>query len=339
MSLGFSLIVALALCIYSCGPTETVINAPQSEWELLVLTDSVPSKYVLINQPANEIADTDLFRSLSSGGIGGRVTKIMTFRDNIYVILPDIKKVEVLNAVTFARKTTFDFSATNKIPSDIIFANATTGYIAFGNTSVVSLVDITNFKVVRDIEVGAGPVSFEVKENQIYCALQRENTVAVLDSRTNAVTTKIPVSQAPTVLKFTRLGTNLAVLCLGGGKIDNSPKSPARVSVVNVQQRSVIGETLLNITADSSNETARGMVVTENDFAYVPASQALLKIDIRRFNRSTVLRGSFRSINYNSIRNELLIADSAKCIIAETEAGEVKEIIPLRVSPSFIFSR
>ncbi len=328
----------LMFVLAGCSPTETVFNAPESDWQLLALTDESPSRLVLLDQPSNIVSSDNLFKVIGASGIGGRVSKIVSFREYVYVILPEQRKIEVLSSVTYQRKTTLDFSASGKTPVDIIFANATTGYIAFSNSSVLSVVDVTVFKVALDIEVGQGPIALAVQDNQVFCALQRDNSVAFIDSRTNTVAAKIPVPQAPTYMKLT-VGGNLAVLSLGGGKIDNSPRTPGRVSIVSISRRVILGQTAISIASDSTSELPRGMAVTESDFAYIPLSKTLIRVDTRRYSRSLVMDGKFSSINYNPIRTELLLADSASCTILNPETGELTSKIPLSFKPNILMSR
>lgn len=338
--------LSMAVIFLSCGPIESVINAPQSDWQLLAVSPERPSRLVVFNQPSNTVAENNAFSVLGASGIGGRVSKIVTFRENIYVFLPDERRIEVLSSATYARRATLDFSASGRVPADIAFANATTGYIAFSEGSSVGVVDITVFRVVATIDVGQGPVDLETQGNVMYCALQRENTIAIIDSRTNAVTAKIPVPPAPTFMGVSVNGRTLVVVSAGGGKFDNSPRSAGRVAFVDIASRSIRAQSVLTNTADSTNDVPRGFAITELDFAFVPMNSSLLRLDTRNFVRSTLNTNvNYRNIAYNPIRSELLImaADStgtgASCLVADPQTGNISSTIRLPFQATVLNSR
>jgi len=326
-----------ALLIYSCVPSERVINPPESDWQLLASTPDSSTRLVLINQPSNEIASQNLFSVLGANGIGGRVSKMVAFRENLYVLLPEQRRIEVLNAFDYRRRFTLNFAAQNRIPADIAFANATTGYIAFSNGSVVGVIDITALErgIVSEIPVGNAPIDLEVQENQIYCALQRGSAVAVIDSRTNSVTARISVGAAPTFLGVASNGRVLIAVGLGGGRVDASPRSVARATFVSLTNRTVLSFTPLSVQIDSLDQVPHGLVVTENNVAFVPINRSLVRLDARSFSRSIGVSGIFRSISYNPVRNEILLADSLQrgCTIVDPETSEIRSTISLPFRP------
>jgi DNA-binding beta-propeller fold protein YncE len=335
-------LVVLAMTTNSCVPREIVINPPESDWQLLALSPEPQSRLVVFNQPANTLANNNLFAVLGASGIGGRVSKIVPFREHIYVFLPEQRRIEVLSSATYMRRTTLDFSQADRIPSDIVFANATTGYIAFSNTSVVSVLDITVFRVVSDIQVGQGPVELEVQENQIYCALQRDNALAIIDSRLNAVTARLPMPTAPTFLGLTPNGRFLMVVSAGAGKFDNAPRTVGRVTFVELATRRVVSQSPLSTTLDSLTDTPRGLAITERDFAFIPLNNTLIRFETRRYTPSLVRTNvQFRTITYNPVRAELLLLDSARsgCVVADIETGQQNAFIPLPFRASLLISR
>jgi DNA-binding beta-propeller fold protein YncE len=328
----FAMLFAMITACDIEGPTPV---APNGDWQLLVVTDEAVSRLLVISQPDNKVVNANLFLNADSvRGIGGRVGKIFTFRENVYVLMPEQQRIEVLSATTYRRVATLNFAAQGRTPTDIIFTNATTGYIAFSNASVLSVLDITNFTIASEIQVGRAPVAFDVRGNQIYCAVRDENVVVVIDSRNapaSAVTTRIPVPTAPEFLRITPNGSEIVVLSVGGG----SPRTAARASLINIAEKRVTREaTLFFNAADSSTDRGYGLVLTERDFAYIPMNNALIRLDTRSLGRAIVLEGMYRSITYNPNRTELLVASADSntvptCTILNPANDSTKAIIRL----------
>jgi hypothetical protein len=362
------LVVLCSIVCISCTINEPTPSKPEGDWQLLVLTDENPSRYVVLSQPDNRVVNPNLFSATDSvvgapdtvRGIGGRVAKIVVFQDVLYAIIPESRKIEIFSATTYRRLARLDFTTQGRTPADIVFANATTGYIAFSDATVVGVFDInstaidsrgvtSNFSVPRTIEVGRNPVALEVRGNQIFCAVRGENAIVQIDTRTNAVVARIPVATAPQFLRLNAAGDEVLVLSAGGGRFDSSPRTAVRVSRINIENRRVVQEAPIFVdAADSTNEVATGFVVTDRDYAFATLRTALVRLDIRNlFDRSATLSGAFRSISYNPIRNELLLAtvDStgvASGVIANTNDGTQILTLPLqaiRAAPRFIISR
>jgi YVTN family beta-propeller protein len=342
------LLTSCLLFLSSCLPFEENPPRPAGDWQVLIVTDEPNSRYVeyaVLQAGAGrnaakldaQILNANLFLGKDSArGIGGRVTKIYTFRDNLYVFLPEQRRIEVLSSTTYRSVATLDFTAQNRTPADIIFANATTGYIAFSDASVLGVLDVTNFTVPRDIPVGRNPVALEVQGNQIYCALRGDNQIAILDSRTNAVTARIPTPPAPQYIKLTVSGLDLFVVSAGAGRFDNNAPTSPRVSRINLAMRRITQQAPLFNSPDSLTENAYGLAVTDQDFAYIPTNKALYQVDIQNvFFIQNTLDGVFRSVTYNPIRNEVVLPESdsagvvSSCLIVNPRTGRDSLVVPL----------
>jgi DNA-binding beta-propeller fold protein YncE len=334
---GFVTLFALiTACDFLIEPNPRPI-APEGDWQLLVTTDEAISRLLVLSQPDNKIVNPNLFLNVDSArGIGGRVSKMFTFRENIYVFLPEQRRIEVLSSTTYKRVKQLNFSDQGRIPTDIIFANATTGYIAFSNASVLGVLDATNFTVSGEIQVGRSPLALDVRGNQVYCAVRDENVVVVIDSRNapaNAVTARIPVPSAPEFLRVTPNGSEILVISTGSG----TPRTAARASLINIADRRVSREaTLFFNAADSSTDRGYGLVLTERDFAYIPMTSSLIRLDTRSFARAIVLEGAYRTITYNPNRAEILVASadssgSPTCTIFSQANDSIKANVRLDV--------
>jgi hypothetical protein len=349
---GFAVLIALIFSVITAcdflienTPRPT---PPEGDWQLLVTTDEAVSRLVVLSQPNNKVVNQNLFLNIDSArGIAGRVSKTYTFREFIYVFLPEQRRIEVLSATTYKRIKTIDFAAQGRIPTDIIFINATTGFIAFENASVLSVLDINEnaFKITSDISVGRNPVALGVRQiessniNEIYCAVRGENQIIVIAGNSSGnnipytITERIPVAASPEFLQVNANKSELIVVSSGGG----TPRTASRISLIDCNTKRVTREaTLYFDAADSSTDKGYGLAATERDFAYIPMSKALIRVDTRTLARAIVLEGVYRSISYNPNRSEILVvtADSSNsptCTILSQANDSVKANLRLDV--------
>jgi hypothetical protein len=370
--------LALVLAVFGCFPNEPTPDRPSGDWQVLALTDEANSRYIeyavsqasaaksgAITRLTALVVNPNLFLGKGASGIGGRVSKIRTFRPYVYVFLPEQRRIEILDGTTYQSLKTLDFTAQNRIPSDIIAVNATTSLIAFENDVVLSKLDtspddkgVTRFILAGDIVVGRNPVALEVRQiestniNEVYCALRGDNQIAVITANGQnaySVTARINVPTAPQYLQVTVSKQDLLVVSAGGGRYDASPRTALRVCRINLGMRRVTQQAPVVNTADSTTEVAYGLAVTDQDFAYIPTNKALYQVDVQNiFATQNTLDGTFRSVNYNPIRNEVLVAevDSANmttsCIIVNPRNGRDSLVVPLpdlRVRPRQVFTK
>lgn len=358
--------LALTLAMFACVPNEPTPDRPSGDWQVLAITDEANSRYIEyavsqasavtsggVKKLTARVNNANLFLGKDSiRGIGGRVSKVYSFRDNLYVFLPEQKRIEIISSTTFRPVKTLDFTAQNRIPTDIIFANATTGYIAFENATVLAVIDISSigsFVIAREIEVGRNPVALQVQGNQIYCALRGENQVIILDSRDTVVKARIPVPTAPVFIGLTVSGQDLFVVSAGGGRYDNLPRTAPRASRISLSTQRITQQAPIVNTADSTTEAVYGLVVTDQDYAYIPMSRALYQVDVQNVLLSqSTLEGVYRNVGYNPIRNEVLVAEidsvgmSASCIIINPRTGKDSLVVPLtdlRARPKLLLTK
>ncbi len=315
------LVLCVALCaLDACVPTVPAVPLTEGDWQLLAVTDEPVSRLLLLSQPRNGIANPNLFLNVDSlRGIGGKVRKIAlptgAFREYVFVVMPEEFKIEVLSATTYRRITTISFANERREPSDIVAVNATTAYIAFRNAPMLTVFDLFNIRIARDIRVGNSPVSaLDVIGNQLFCALQDENTVAVVatnytgSNATEAIVARIPVPRAPQFLGHTANGSELIVVCAGGGP----QRLASRIAIVDVAERRLVREaTLFTDAADSSSDRPYGLAITDRAFAYIPMNKDLARVDVRSLARASILPGTFRNVSFSPERLEIVVADSS----------------------------
>jgi len=185
----------------------------------------------------------------------GKIDFISKFRDNYYLINSSNKKIFVIkisNIANFLSKTlneipveVVDFSEMNLTPISICFPNATDGYIAFDNSTIIGILDLTNnkFSNISSININNIPsnVAAYFPGNQVYVACQNNNKVFVIDTRTNTIEDSIEITDRPTFLKFTTDGKYCAVVSTGNGKNNNNSNeiTEAKLSIIDVKKREI----------------------------------------------------------------------------------------------------
>lgn len=372
-------VFTLVLAVIACEPNEPTPDRPTGDWQVLALTDEANSRYIeyavsqasavkagAVTRFTAQVINANLFLGKDSQrGIGGRVSRVRSFRPYVYVFLPELRRIEILEEATYRHVKTLDFTAQNRIPSDIVFVNATTCLIAFENDVVLSKLDTSpddggaiKFVLAGDIPVGRHPVALEIRQsdspniNEVYCALRGDNQIAVISANgANAFTViaRINVPTAPQYLNISVSEQDMIVVSAGGGRFDNLPRTAPRVSRINLTSRLVTQQAPIVTTADSTTETAYGLAVTDQDFAYIPMSKALYQVDVQNVLRTqSTMDGTFRNVNYNPIRSEVLLAEvdsvgmGVSCIIVNPKNGRDSIIVPLpdlQVRPRQVFTK
>jgi DNA-binding beta-propeller fold protein YncE len=365
------------IALLSCEPFEPTPERPFGDWQILTITDEANSRYVeyavsqaslttvgKIDRLTAKIINENLFRGKDTvRGIGGRVSKVVRFFDNIYVFLPEQRKIEVLSETTYRSVATLDFTVQNRIPLDIVFINATGGYIIFENASVLTEYDVLSRKTTIDIEVGRNPSALAVRTDErqgiseVYCALRGDNQVVVIKTNGanpstgahNEIVARIPVPTAPQYIQVTPDKENLIVVSAGGGRFDNTPRTALRASRIDLRRRVLTQQAPVVNTADSTTETAYGMVLTTQDKIYIPTRNALYELSIAQlFENQIALDGAFRGVHYSPVRGEVLVAevDSASmavsCIIVSQARGKNSTLVPLidlKARPKLLFTK
>jgi YVTN family beta-propeller protein len=313
----------LSVILVSCTKDEQVINNYKDTWRFVATTDSDTPALMLVQMPNDSIINNDVFLTANGVTLSGKVQRIVEFQNMLYLFIPSKFKIEVLSKNDYKRVATIDFSASGMEPSDICFPNATTGYVAHGKDTSVSVVDITVFKVARTIKVGVNPVSITCSGNQIYVANRGDNTISVLDSRDNTQKTTITVPTAPSYIDMTSDGTKIVVISLGAGKLGGpEAKTAALASVIDTASKTI--ERTIDMgynTTTSIDQLPHGLTITNSDWAYVPCQDNVLDFDAR-FGTQMFLAmpGNYFNVLYNPRRNELLM-------VQDNGSGDVLQVI------------
>jgi len=234
------------------------------------------------------------------------VTRFRTFRDELFILRADTPEIIVLANDTLRERARIDCRAWG-MAQDIAFANATTAYATHPSSNVVSIIDLTTYSIVRTIRVDSLP-------NGIAAACSGSGTVAIIDSRSNAVETTIAVNHSPFFIEPDATGEQFAVVSLGDGRLNDNARTVPTLSLINLIRRTVTSTVDLTARAsEGPQQNASGLVVTASDYAYVPVQNGLLQISTRGRGRASAVQfEDYRSICYNPNRAELLCVKQDK---------------------------
>lgn len=298
--------IIYCLCILflsACAKDIPVYNTTDQTYSIF-LSDS-SGKIARVTMPDARIADNNYYFTVNNENINGAVTWMKEFRDNIYLGIPSQYRVIVINKYSFKKVGQFDFSISQRIPSDIAFVNATNAYIAHENDSTISLVDLYSFNVARNVPCGKNPVALAAIEQQVFVACQGDNTIRRIDARTNTIVATYSTAPVPTLLtniqddNLVSDKRRLLLVCKG-----NESES-ASVSLMDING-AMTGTYTIALAA--GKELPRATAITKTDFAFIATQTSVWRYDIRKPEAPRRLSPSAaQDIYYNIRRNELIV--------------------------------
>ena len=298
--------IIYCLCILflsACGKDIPVYNTTDQNYSIY-LSDST-GNIARVTMPDARIADNNYYFTVNNDNINGAVTWMKEFRDNIYLGIPSQYKVIVINKFSFKKVGQFDFSVSQRIPTDMAFVNATNGYIAHENDSTISLVDLYKFTVARSVPSGKNPIAVAAIEQQVFVACKGDNTVCRIDSRTNSIVARYSTPPMPALLNNIQDDNvaaekrRLLLVCQG------NDAQPASVSLMDING-GITGTQNINLAG--GKEIPRAVAITTTDFAFIATQTSVWRYDIRKPETPRRLSPSAaQDIYYNIRRNELIV--------------------------------
>ncbi len=315
------LFAASLLLAVGCKPEELTVNQPYEDWTLLALSGN-GTELSVIDQPENSLVQQDAYKATNGTSLPTGITSVVEFRDTLYFISPSEMKIEVATKFWgYKHVATLDFSSMGLKPADIAFPNATSGYIVFSNRSEVGVVDITQLftddmdKIfIKTIPVGNNPVSIAALGNKLLTANLGDNSVTVIDSRTLSAVKTIPVHTAPLFIRTDSDGKEAVLVSAGAGKISTGEAQTAsRVQFISEETLEVTRSlTLYDKPTDSLSSMPLGLVVSNDEFAFVPLSTSLILVNTRQKQPSirNIERKVYQHIFLNATRNEVVTLDT-----------------------------
>lgn len=312
------LVFMLTLLFAACKQDEKVINSFDDENKVLMsVVEANGTSIKLADLFNNKIITEDVVDAANGFKISDTISKIISFREHIFLLSPSTYKIYVLNYNDFKMVDTVDFLDEMLEPTDICFANATDAYIAHGNSNKLTLLDLTNLKPALQITVGNHPIALAASGNQIYVANYTDNNVSVVDSRTNREEAKIQTGVGPKFVGIRSNGKECVVVAEGAGKNGTEPlKSEAICTIIDVATRNILANTAIGFGTISALEAIpQSLAISDKDYAFIPTETNLLKINLRtRTSVSNVGKYKYSYIVNNSYRQEVVM-------IMEDESG------------------
>jgi len=338
-----NLILFLNVLLFISCNEEKIINDVIVNQKFVLAVDSANPKLVLYDTK-DGILSNDIYFENNGKNIPGDISKITEYGGMLFLLMPNIYKIEIIDKITFKSLATIDFSNERLEPTDICFANSTDAYICHGNDTALTLLDIYNMAIARKITVGKNPVSIACAGNQIFVANQSDNTVSVVDSRTHKEEAELKVSTAPCLVAVNGENEKALVISLGDGKINSSQTKTAAVATfIDIATRKTGKKVELGtLKTKALDQHPLKLILTLNDWAYIQTKTHLLRLDAKRESGINTLSSEYnRDIVYHKLRNQILVvkgqgngvqilnANNAGKILSFTIDNQIRTIYPL----------
>ena len=325
----FALMISI---IISCSSNEKTINPVETSSQVLAAIETGEVK--LINLPDFKEVNSDILAGKLSFQLTGPITNMKKFGEYLYLSARKDCKIIVLDLKTFELKATIDFSDKQAEVGEIAFPNSTDAYVVHPNKDFVSIIDITVFKIARQITVGTGPSSIDVSGNQIIVTNKLSNDVSIIDSRTHSQVALIAVAPMPSFTKVTNDGKYAVVVSTGYGKSDSTQqKTPAVVTFINILGKSINNQINLGYAQlDPVQQNPVGLVVTPNDWAFVATSENMFRVDLKnKTDINLVVRRNFVNEIYDAANQKIILfstlSKSNLIIQCNDKTGSIKDLV------------
>lgn len=334
----FNYIILLAvLLIGACAPEENIVTPNQDFWTLFSIPTNENTVY------SEKVSGITLSERKSIHVGDSKINKVYIYRDQLFVLFPEAKSIKILNRLNNAELHTIDFSSMQKKPISMAFGNATTGYVIFENDSIVMLYDILNKKLAGSIVVGQNTIDIITglgdRQNQVFVANLGSNTISHIDTRTNKVEKQYAVLTAPRFLSNDPTGTKLVYVSEGAGKTNGAvTRTTAGIGFIDIDKKVLLAQmTISTRDIDSIDAVPSGLAVTANEWAFVPFSNGLVRVDTREYKTySTISRNVYSGIVYNNRRREVLAIKGNDIQVLNDNSGLVQRVLQTNLPLRFI---
>lgn len=323
----YCLLFIISVIGIGCNGDTPVFNNTDQTYNIFLSDNN--GKVARVTLPDTKVQDADHYKTVNKEELKGAVEWMNEYRDNVFLGIPSQYQIVVVSKADFKKVGVYDFSATGKVPTSICFANATNAYVTHDNDSVISLVDLINYKVARFIPCGKNPISIAAIENQLFVTCRGDNTIRRIDTRTNAVTGVYGTSPNPSIItnandeRLAASERRMVLVC------DGNNSEPASISKVDINGTITDKQSVIGVGANPVLETPSDIAITNTDFAFITTQTSIWRYDIRK---SGVVRrvstSSAQGISYNDRRNELIIRRNANSVqIAQASDTKVLSTI------------
>ncbi|MFM8839902.1 MAG: hypothetical protein ACKOFB_02240 [bacterium] len=328
----------ILLLLSSCAPEENVVTPNQDVWTLFTIPINENAIYSEKVSGSTLSDRKKIFESTST------IRKVYVYRDQIYVLNPELYSITILNRSNYAVVNAIDFSQQQKKPISMAFGNATTAYVIFEKDSIVMLYDILNKKTASIIKVGKNTVDIMTgngdRQNQLFVANMESNTISHIDTRTNRVEKEYAVLTAPKFLSNDPTGAKLVFVSEGAGKSSiGGDRGTSGIGFIDIDKKIMLAQmTISTRDADSAEAIPAGLVVSANEWAFIPFSNGLVRVDTREYKTyTTISRNIYSGIMYNERRKEILALKGNEVHVLNDNSGLVQRVLQYNQPLQFIF--
>lgn len=328
----------ILLLLSSCAPEENVVTPNQDVWTLFTVPINENAIYSEKVSGSTLSDRKKIFESTS------KMRKVYVYRDQIYVLNPELYSITILNRSNYAVVNAIDFSQQQKKPISMAFGNATTAYVIFEKDSIVMLYDILNKKTASTIKVGKNTVDIMTgngdRQNQLFVANMESNTISHIDTRTNRVEKEYAVLTAPKFLSNDPTGAKLVYVTEGAGKSSGGGnRGTSGIGFIDIDKKIMLAQmTISTRDADSADAIPAGLVVSANEWAFIPFSNGLVRVDTREYKTyTTISRNIYSGIVYNDRRREILALKGNEVHVLNDNSGLVQRVLQYNQPLQFIF--
>jgi len=206
LNLAIYLVVA-SLLFVSCSDDDNDSIPNVSVDGIYVLNEGSTNGSISFIDKASGEVTLNYFESVNSLPLG-KFPQSMTFSDEYALITATTTTgagyVEIVDKVTFKHVesiTDLSYPRDITVVGDIAYVSNGSGANA-GDKNEVLVIDLTTLKIVKRIEVGAGPEKMVLSGGKLYVAnsggwSNSDNTVSVIDINSNTVVTTLEVKNCP----------------------------------------------------------------------------------------------------------------------------------------------
>jgi hypothetical protein len=331
---NYCTILLIVFSILSCTQEVEVIDEISNNINIIAISEDLPSKLQLYNTKAeNFIANSNLekFNSTSSASI----SKILEDRNKIYLLQPDAKKITILNVRDFSILATVIFDSLP--PTDITIPNAQTAYITHKGTSKLTVLDISNYKIAKVVEIIPGLDAIASNGNQVYVLSKVLNVVGIIGTQMDKLEQTISIGISPSLISFTNKNDFL-VITEGKGKVLGAMTDKTEAQAIYINPTTREASTPINIGGSgisAIDEVPIQVVSTLRNHAFVTTQTALYRLDVSSKLAPRVIdKIAYSHMVYLAYYRRLFLLDnrtgSTKLVLADEVTG--KEVTSYRLS-------
>lgn len=303
-------LVSLSVVFSKCGRGESFFDVPAFPRYFYFVATQNPNKIKLIESPSNKIVEDDAFFKANGESLD-TIANIVEFGESLFIMQMNSGKITIVNSLSLSKIA--EITLFNKNPIGIAFPNATTAFVSFSNQPSVDVIDLTNYKIARSIQLPFNSGKAIAVGYYIFILHPYNNAMTIVDSRTFSIVQTISLPDLPIDIETNPSLDFVYVLCVGNGKVDTAQtKTSAIISVLQISDFTQRNDYEINIGAIKSIDIfPYGLSIPSKYYGYVATKQGLLRFFLTNPSQfQKLLSGDFVSINYNFKSNELIGLES-----------------------------